>query len=217
MITKVCKICGKKLKASRQTYCSRECYYKDKELLENREQKRKDACIKKYGKEQPCKGVKRNNGKIHWSHTKEGKSKISHRLKKSIENDGKLHLSKNKLECYNILKSKYKNVKLMHNISNTDIFTDFYINDIRTYIDYHGDFQHMHHPYNEENDKYKLSILESKEQPYYKYIINTWVNKDPEKRQFMKDHKLKYIEFWNLNDAMKWVKEKRKLSEYINE
>lgn len=212
---RTCKICGKQLKPSNKTYCSRECYYKDKELLLQREQKRKESCMEQYGLSQPMKGKKRTDIEVHWSHTPEGKSKISKRLKTSIENNGKLHMSKKKLECYDILRSKYKNVKVVHQISNTDIIVDFYLNDIRTYIDFHGEFQHGYHPFNIDEDNEKLKLMESKVQPYYKYVINTWVNKDPQKRQYMKEHKLKYIEFWSLDEVKKWIGTKLKLSEYI--
>lgn len=87
---------------------------------------------------------------------------------------------------------------------------DFYIPEIDTFIEYQGYVSHQDHPFdkNNKNDielKNKFIDKINSGKTYYKCIIETWVNKDVEKRNKAKENNLNYIEFWNIEEVDKWL------------
>lgn len=226
----VCKICGKPVTFKLwgfHEYCSRECSYKDKELKTATEIQRKKSMLECYGVDSPLKipkvkekrnqtnieryGIpypvsRKNPDDIHWTHTNEGKKTLLNRNQK---------LSKSKAKCLKMLCKKYNNVEA--NKVHDEYKFDFYISSIRTFIDLHNDYTHGYHPYNENNndDKMKVITMSNTNYSYYKHCVKTWTITDVQKRKYVKEAKLRYKEFWSISELEDWVKEKRKLSDYV--
>ena len=64
-------------------------------------------------------------------------------------------------------------------------------------------------PFDENNKDHqiRLKVLQSKakNKNIYYAIINTWTNKDPNKRKIAKNNKLNYLEFWKEKEVYNWL------------
>ena len=84
---------------------------------------------------------------------------------------------------------------------------DFYFPDTDSYLEIQGLWTHGKHPFdpNSISDIQTLRIWESKDTPYYNNAIYVWTIKDPQKRNFAKEHNLNWYEVFtnDLNDIIK--------------
>ena len=103
---------------------------------------------------------------------------------------------------YELLKTKFKEVKRQYKTKEYPFYCDFYIPELDLYIEYQGHFTHNFKPFEgTPEDLEKLEILISKER---KNTINIWTIRDPFKRQTAKDNHLNWLEFFNINDFKVW-------------
>ena len=74
---------------------------------------------------------------------------------------------------------------------------------------------HGYHPFdiNNELDVKKLNELKEKDltnknpgHNLYHSTIIVWTQYDPLKRKIAKNNNLNYVEFWNINDVIEWLK-----------
>lgn len=88
---------------------------------------------------------------------------------------------------------------------------DFYFPDVNLYLEIQGNWVHGKHPYNEHNiDDYKLlQKWINKNTSYYIQAIQTWTIRDPQKRQWAKDHDLNWKEVftYKLDELIEQVKD----------
>ena len=88
---------------------------------------------------------------------------------------------------------------------------DFYFPNINLYLEIQGNWVHGKHPYNEHNiDDYRLlQKWINKNTPYYIQAIQTWTIRDPQKRQWAKDHNLNWKEVftYKLDELIEQVKD----------
>lgn len=88
---------------------------------------------------------------------------------------------------------------------------DFYLPNCDTFIEIQGNWTHGQHPFNEHNidDINKLNILieKSKHSDYYLSAIDTWTNKDVEKRKVAKQNKINLIEIFvkHTSDLIQYI------------
>ena len=90
---------------------------------------------------------------------------------------------------------------------------DFYIPSLDLFIEYQGSWTHgkdankIIGPYIKENE-FCQKILEkwkAKNTKYYNNAIETWTIRDVKKRQIAKKNKLKFLEFWTLDEFRLWL------------
>lgn len=111
------------------------------------------------------------------------------------------------------LLEKFHNVKFNYKETRYPFHCDFYLPDFDIFIEYQGFEGHGEHPfdYNNPDDIAKLLFWAEradrkkldKRNKYLAYV-HTWVERDPMKRECARKNKLKWFEFFTLEDFMKW-------------
>lgn len=169
-------------------------------------EKIKQTCLEKYGH------ISYLQSNEYKNHQKEYKIKRIQTLKhhKRYTN------SKAESFIYHLLKKHFNEVITQYYSDLYPFYCDFYIPEIDTYIEYQGYYTHGKHPYNElsNEDQNELKYLIQKNNNHVKqnknlyYIkIQTWTINDPNKRKIAKENNLNYIEFWNYNEVIEWLKQ----------
>ena len=120
--------------------------------------------------------------------------------------------SKPEEELFNYIKYKFPLVKRQYN---KDIRypwrCDFYIPEFDCFIEYNGFQSHGPHAYDKNSKEDQLLVEKWKEKynngehPLYKRMIEGWTIYDVKKRKTAKENNLNFYEFWNLNDAKKFI------------
>ena len=152
--------------------------------------KRKKTCLEKYGVEYPQQldDVKYKQYLTSKRNNTMGKSKIED-------------------ELYNILKIKYTDVIRQYQSEKYPYRCDFYIPSIDTYIEYQGFWTHGGEPYiGTKEQKEKVKLWENKNTSQYRKAINDWTIKDVEKRNKAKNNNIKWLEFFNKETFLNWIK-----------
>ena len=189
----------------------------------------KQTCLEKYGYDNPNKSPKIKNKIKQTCLEKYGhnsflqsdeykKHKIEYKIKRrnTLKIHKKLTQSKSESYIYNLFTHYFKKIECQYYSNLYPFYCDFYIPEIDTYIEYQGYYTHGNHPYNKNdiNDQYELNQLIEKNKNHIKpnknlyYIkIRTWTVNDPNKRKIAKENKLNYIEFWNYNEIIEWLKQ----------
>ena len=91
---------------------------------------------------------------------------------------------------------------------------DFYIPNLKLYIEYQGSWTHGFRPFKGSCED--LSVLQrwqerSKPRNMYESAINVWTNRDVKKREYAKDNALNWIEFFTLEEFENWFYKRCKL------
>ena len=116
-----------------------------------------------------------------------------------------INSSKIEEEIYKLLCEKYNDVKRQYTCEQYPYACDFYVPSKKLYIEYQGTWFHGNEPYigtNEQNSV--LNLWKNKNSPQYKRAIKTWSESDVLKRNTAKEHKLNWIEFFNMNEFLDW-------------
>ena len=157
--------------------------------VDKNKEKIRNTCIKRYGVTSPNK-----NSKI---------------LNKGLETKKKNHTvntSRPENEIYEKLLIKFKKVQRQYKSKVYPFLCDFYIEDLELYIEYQGNWTHGGHPFNSNNeiDIFILEKWKEKATDYYKSAVDVWSIRDPLKRKIAKENKLNWIEFFNMEEFIKW-------------
>lgn len=194
----------------------------------NNMQKCKETCLKKYGVNTPAKNEEvkekikqtclKKYGKSTYLHSEEYKThKNEYKLKrvKTLKKHNKYTDSKAEAYIYNLLTHYFNNIITHYYSELYPFYCDFYIQEIDTYIEYQGYYTHGKHAFDELSDEDQLELkklnekninhIEPNNNLYY-IKIQTWTKTDPYKRQIAKENKLNYLEFWNYNEIINWLK-----------
>ena len=203
-------------------------YHKENKNLLN--EKRKKTCLERYGVNNPQKSKEihektkqtclKKYGYTTYSQSNEYKEFVKNNPEiyknaqvKSYETKKKnnsFNISKTENKSYDLLKEKYSDVLKQYKSKLYPYYCDFYIPSLDLYIECNYHWTHGGHPYDKNNiDDIKLinKWLE-KNTKYYDGAIYTWTIRDVNKRNIAKQNKLNYIEFWNINDLINWIKTK---------
>lgn len=110
--------------------------------------------------------------------------------------------------AFMILKEKYNGIIRQYNSPKYPFNCDFYIPSLDLYIEYNEHWTHGNHPFdkNNYNDVEQLKKWKSKNTKYYKNAIYVWTDLDIRKRDIAIKNNIEYIEFWNMQELIKWVK-----------
>lgn len=110
-----------------------------------------------------------------------------------------------------ILLTRFKIVKTQEFSNEYPHFADFYIPETNLFIEYQGHISHGKLPFTIDNNKCLLQFNEwlnkaVKGKKTYKDYLKTWVINDRLKRLDAELNNLKWIEFFNLKEFLKWFK-----------
>ena len=201
-----CKVKYSKLKPFYSTCGNKECIYKRKGNGP------KEACLKKYGKENifQTNFVKekiketclKKYGVEHYNKSKYFKQKMSiiassedfqNKRNTTLKNNNTWNSSKDEEYIYNELIKYFSNIYRQYKSELYPFNCDFYIPEIDTYIEYQGSDLHNFKPYDCNNINHQNEIIQLKE-------------KSEKRKQITKKNKTRYdlrIETWSIRDVKK--------------
>ena len=179
--------------------------YKCENPFQNKEiqNKYKQTCLAKYGETNHMKSEKYK--------------KIFSDLISSYEIQSKINESKRKNHTFNsskvenasfiLLKEYYSDTVTQYNEIRYPFACDFYIPSLDLFIECNYHWTHGKKPYEgTEDDKQIVEKWKAKGTKFYINAIQTWTIRDVNKRNIAKQNKLNYIEFWNINELINWLK-----------
>ena len=179
--------------------------YKCENPFQNKEiqNKYKQTCLAKYGETNHMKSEKYK--------------KIFSNLISSYEIQSKINESKRKNHTFNsskvenasfiLLKEYYSDTVTQYNEIRYPFACDFYIPSLDLFIECNYHWTHGRKPYEgTEDDKQIVEKWKAKGTKFYINAIQTWTIRDVNKRNIAKQNKLNYIEFWNINELINWLK-----------
>jgi len=168
------------------------------------QEKRKNTMIKKYGYQYTFQ--RPDIKKIFEFNNSENK-----RLNTKRKNHT-FNTSKPEEELYLYIKEKFPLVERQYNKDKRYPWCcDFYIPELDLFLELNGTWTHGKHPFAPTSYYDNLILREwkekSKEHPYYLNAINTWINRDVEKRKCAKKNNLNFKEVWTLEEGKKFIDE----------
>ena len=157
--------------------------------VDRNKEKIKNTCIERYGVVSPNK-----NRRI---------------LNKGLETKKRNHTvntSRPENEVYEKLLTKFKRVYRQYKSDKYPFLCDFYIGDLDLYMEYQGNWTHGKHPFDSNSIEDVIIVEEwnKKATRYYESAIDVWTKRDPLKRKTAKDNNLNWIEFFSMEEFMKW-------------
>lgn len=168
-----------------------------------------ETLLQKYG----VKWFTQSQKLINKAQSKEAKEKQYNTKKKN----NTLNSSKIELESYDLLKQKYPDVIHHYKDNNRYPFIcDFYIPSLDLFIEcQYGQFHHGRPYLGTEQDLKDIEILKEnakrrceetgKDKSRYDNELETWIIRDVNKRNIVKQNNLNYIEFWNIKELKFWI------------
>lgn len=124
--------------------------------------------------------------------------------------NGTFNTSHNEKKIYDMLVTKYKDVKTQYKSDKYPFWCDFYIPKLDLYIEYQEYPGHGKEPYigsiEQKNIVRKWERKSLTNGPMYKNFIHVWTKSDPLKRKTAKDNNLNWIEFFNICEFETWFK-----------
>ena len=167
----------------------------------NNRNKAKQKCLEKYGVEYFLQSKKYKDLYKDKDWYKQIRTKIDNtkRNNKSFTN------SKEETEIYEILKTKFLDVKRQYKNDLYPYSCDFYIPSIDTYIEYQGYWMHGKEPYIGTEEQQDI-IKKWKEKGTSQYLraVKYWSEDDVKKRNDAKVNNIKLLEFFNRDQFKKW-------------
>ena len=122
--------------------------------------------------------------------------------------------SKEEKYIFNLLQKRFNLLKTQYKSKQYPWKCDFYIPEINTYIEYQGYWGHgklgtkVLGPYNVNNEEHQKVLNTWKQRSIkhstYKRAIEIWTVRDPLKRKTAKDNGLNWLEFFTIEEFMKW-------------
>ena len=184
-------------------------------------QKARQAFFEKYGTQNVC-GVeefreKANEGRARWRQSPEYPEKRKEITKHTWETkkkNGTCNTSKDEKEILELLNRKFENVQKEYKSEVYPFSCDFYIPKLDLYIEYQGFWTHLNEPFigtEDQLEKLEWLKMKSNELNYknkrknmYKIAIEVWTIRDPLKRETARKNNLNWIEFFTMDEFMKW-------------
>lgn len=189
-------------------------YQKTKEAKE----RNKRTCLEKYGvvstalvpeiRERQKATCLQRYGTEHFKQSQAAKEMINEITEKQFLTRRKnktFNTSSQEQKIYQMLCSKFIDVKTQYKSMLYPYHCDFYIPSIDTYIEYQGHWSHGGEPYlGSDEQKERVKLWEMKGTKQYIGAVKVWTLKDTEKRNTAKNNGLKWLEFFNMEDFYSW-------------
>lgn len=184
-------------------------------------QKARQAFFEKYGTQNVCDveefREKANEGRARWRQSPEYPEKRKEITKHTWETkkkNGTCNTSKDEKEILELLNRKFENVQKEYKSEVYPFSCDFYIPKLDLYIEYQGFWTHLNEPFigtEDQLEKLEWLKMKSNELNYknkrknmYKIAIEVWTIRDPLKRETARKNNLNWIEFFTMDEFMKW-------------
>ena len=194
-------------------------------------EKAKQAIIDKYGVKSisciPEIIEKMKEGRARWRESPEYPEKRKLMTEHSWETrkrNGTCNSSKTENKIFELLKQKFVDVKREYKSELYPFHCDFYIPLLDLYIEYQGDWSHgskgnvIYGPFDKDNIDHIKILNEWKEgskkianekntvgkRNRYTNAIEVWTIRDPLKRETARKNNLNWLEFFTLDEFMKW-------------
>ena len=178
------------------------------------QRKQTNLCI--YGSENYCNYDKRKETMIELY----GTPNFNNVLKRceTIKNKDKQEYSNEENIVYNYLLLKFPDIIRQYTDKRYPFNCDFYVPSLDLFIEYHGSHFHNTHPFDNTNENdilelQKLHELANNSQQHkegkksqYDMMIYTWTDLDVRKLQTLKNNKLNYRIFYNINEVYEFIK-----------
>ena len=166
---------------------------------EETKDKIKQTCIKKYGVENPAQS-----------------DVVQMKMYKSRKKNGSFTYSKQELDCINLLKEYFKEVKDHYKSNKYPFECDAYIPEIDTYIEFNFYWTHGKEPFDKNNKKHQLILqkwekkskevnFNNKIKAQYIHAIYNWTDLDVRKLETFKKNKLNYKMFYSIKEFKNWL------------
>ena len=184
-------------------------------------QKARQAFFEKYGTQNVCDveefREKANEGRARWRQSPEYPEKrkeITKHCWETRKKNGTCNTSKDEKEILELLNRKFENVQKEYKSEVYPFSCDFYIPKLDLYIEYQGFWTHLNEPFigtEDQLEKLEWLKMKSNELNYknkrknmYKIAIEVWTIRDPSKRETARKNNLNWIEFFTMDEFMKW-------------
>lgn len=185
--------------------------------LDSTKEKVKETCKERYGADHPWKNKEVRKKCLESFKKSTGYNSpiqmpgIAQKVFEIRKKNGTTNTSKPEEYIYNILKEVFEEVERQYTDDRYPWHCDFYIPSQDLYIEYQGFQGHGGHPYNE-NDEEDVAIVKEWQDrydegnhPLYKSMIDTWTKSDVQKRNWAKEHNLRWCEFFNVKEFDFWL------------
>lgn len=199
---------------------------KNSNFFKERNIKRKNTCLEKYGVDHNMKDpFMKNKGYINLAKSVKPEGSVIELIKlgkqlkaiKEITTKTKnktFNVSKREDLVYNMLLKKFDKILRQYKSDLYPFCCDFYIPNKALYIECnfhwtHGIHNHkIYAPYNINDSVHQelLNLWKSKNTKYYKNAIETWTIRDPHKLKIAKENNLNYIVFYTFDEFKTWFK-----------
>lgn len=146
--------------------------------------------------------------------TEEEKNLIKRKQYETKKKNHSFNSSTPEEKIKSIIVKKFPNFKYQYRSEKYPFSCDFYIPELDLYIEYQGIWTHgkISHeilgPFNKNDRKHQevLSIWQEKAKisKFYKIAIQVWTELDPLKRETARKNNLNWLEFFTLDEFMKW-------------
>ena len=146
---------------------------------------------------------------LYWeSMSKEDKNGFINKINATKRKNGTFNSSKPEQKIKELLEERFPDTKCQYESELYPFSCDFYIPCLDLYIEYQGIWTHGEHPFDLESEKdlEKLKIWKERAiySKFYRNAIEVWTISDPLKRETACKNKLNWIEFFTLDEFMKW-------------
>ncbi len=143
--------------------------------------------------------------------TPEQKKSYINKMQYTKKCRGTLNISNQENKCFDLLVSKFGDVKRQYKSNVYPFYCDFYIPSVDLYIELNFHWTHGNHLFNANNQQ-DLNLLQiwrqkAKTSKFYQNAIRIWTQKDPEKFKIVKQNNLNFLSFYNLKQFDNWIKE----------
>lgn len=170
---------------------------KSKEEINTINQKRKETCLERYKVPTVFETDKLRFDK-----------EINNKRFQTRKKNNSFNTSKPEQELKRLLSLKFSELKYQYKSKFYPWHCDFYIPELKLYIEYQGHWTHGKHPFNKNKveDIKRLTIWKEKSlnSDFYRSAVNVWTIRDPKKREYAKENNLNWIEFFTFKDFLAW-------------
>lgn len=184
-------------------------------------EKAKQAIIEKYGVTStslvPEIMEKMKEGRARWRQSPEYPEKrklMTEHNWETRKKNGTCNTSRDEKQIFELLKQKFLEIKREYKSEFYPFHCDFYIPKLDLYIEYQGFWTHLNEPFigtEDQLEKLEWLKMKSNELNYknkrknmYKIAIEVWTIRDPLKRETARKNNLNWIEFFTMDEFIKW-------------
>ena len=177
--------------------------------------------MKKYYEKEESHEVQRKAQKLFCLNNPEFKRnpEILQKRYNTLQKNNSFNTSKFEEEAYKLLVDKFGDVKRQYKSEKYPFSCDFYIPSLDLYIECQGSWTHGDEPFDENNkehlnrvklwkEKSKEINFKNKKKDFYEKAIQVWTIRDVNKRKIAKENGINYLEFFSIDDIVKWINER---------